>query len=281
MNEPLSYGAYFNRSINLAAKHYSRLLPYSFILALYYLAISTLYGMIPFDLESKTLMILMGAWFLWIPLLAGYIHYHEHTLTQKKPPLWESMKIGYGRILPLFSTLLGLILGPGLLIGATVFVYLIALKQGFEGLWINIALWTLGLLGSILLMNARILSLPLVISSGLDSTMSIDKSKQLVHHHYLRTLFRSTLMFFIFLALIFAPMMILPILKQTLMLKLGTLSSVALLIATVLPYLWSFIVVDLHDLEHQRLKAAKKQKSVMQAQVKEAPKGTMKNEDWF
>lgn len=281
MTESLSYGAFFNRSLRLTHHYYAQLLPYTLLLGFYYFIVAVLNSAVPNLEQNQTQMVLMGAWFLFAPLLAGYIFFHEQTVTKKNPTLIEGLKTGFERLLPLFGALLALILLPGLFVGIMLGVYLFALKMNVSASWVPIGLGILSLLGCALIMNSKILSLSLVMNTPSDSTMCVEQSSQLVHNHYFRTLFRSTVMFLTLILLLFSPLVIVPFIKQTLLLKITVYGGVAVLISLLTPYLWSFIVIDMHDLEKKRLKRAAQDRKEMQSKIKEAPKAHIKEDDWL
>ncbi len=243
----ISYSTYFSRSCKLATKHYGTLWAHAALIALVYAGL-VFAGGIAAQLGEKVLFGLMVGWILWIPLLGSFFVATNQAFANKPVPITKSLLRVADRFLGLVGALIGVVLMPSIVAAIAFGASLVLVShQPF--------ILVLGIVGVYLTLNTRLLSLVLVLTSTQDAIDSAEKNKQLLKGVFFTTMFRSTLSFTLLLALLLSPILasMFVELKATQSHLLTVIAT--LLMAILLPYLASFILVDLNQLKGQQPKS--------------------------
>lgn len=291
--------------MRVTTKYSGAILGYALLIAAYYGAIASTYHFLDFEAQPQLLTIIMAAWFLLVPLLNGYLHFHENTILGKQPNFKDSFIVGFQKLLTWVGALIGVLLLPTIFagFGAAAVFYAIYIEQQAL-IWAFTALLFIGM---VLLINNRLLSLLIVIFTSNDSNTALTHNKTLVKGAFIRTIFRSTLAFVLLMGLFVSPLLLDLFVPITLKHELLSILGACVFIAFVAPYFWSMMMVDLHDLEQQRKPKGSRtakapQTSAPKAKPAEPPlkagepddtesseekhelsprKPKMKDEDWF
>lgn len=279
----LSFGSYLSTSLSVTLQNYAPLVGFSFIIGLYFSAVAISYHFIDFEKNPLFLTGLMVAWFIMLPLLGGYLSFHEKVIQSKSISLGESLKIGFAKILPLVGALIGLLLIPSIIAMVGFVGAFFALENAQVPLgWSLLGLTTLLI---ILICNNRILSVLMIFFGEFDSAKALYHNKLIVKGHYAQTLFRSTFAF-VFILVLFSSPLWLSFFTETdftfSMLKVGIAAFDIIFIA---PFFWSMMIVDFHDLhaQHQQTKSEpERQKAPVKDKIEPISKQkSMKDEDYF
>lgn len=269
-------------AFSMTLSHYKPLIGYSCFVALIYAVLSFTYHFIDFKGKEQLLTLFMAGWLLWMPVLAGYCYFHNQLFVKEPTSFKDALFNGFSKILPLLVTLVGIMLLPALVAGIIALVAILAVKT-----LDTVSLWSL--IGatavlSILIINRNLLSLIIVSLSSTESTQAMTHASQLIKGSYWRVMFRSTLAFLVLIALYSSPIWIdwfaqLDPFRERVLIAFACFD-----IIFIAPFFWSMMILDLHALEHKLLTTKPPQRpqtEQKQDTIKNAPKGEMKDQDWF